>query len=213
MSVAEKDPVSNEEALIDRDSDVFDTEITISPISMSRANLSDNVGKQIPFLEAVQATIVPYVVEVMFPFPEFIGWCAEQYSQEEKVVVNKQGSEVLCRVESLSIRGTLGIPESFSTVSEPFEEEKLIMVYRECPSEVKDLFLQTIVKPEHLSESLSLPMSVSVMVIEVQWVCSLLSQILGLDNDKHVVEVMLGFCWCFFSQSLVSQSVSTSINS
>jgi hypothetical protein len=36
------------------------------------------------------------------------------------------------------------------------------------------------------------------MVIEVQWVCSLLSQILGLDNDKHVVEVMLGFLLEFF---------------
>jgi hypothetical protein len=149
--VVEKDPVSNEEALIDRDSDVFDTKITISPISVSRDNLSDNVGKQIPFLEVVQATIAPYVVEVLFPFSEFIGWCIEQYSQEEKVIVNKKGSEVLCRVEGLSIQSTLDIPDSFSAVSEPFEEEKLIMVYRECPSEVKYLFLQTIVKPEHLS--------------------------------------------------------------
>jgi hypothetical protein len=97
-SVTEQDSVSNEEALIDRDSNVFDTEITISPISVSKANLSDNVGKQIRFLEVVQATIVPYVVKVVFPFPEFIGWCIEQYSQEEKVVFNKQGSEVLCRV-------------------------------------------------------------------------------------------------------------------
>jgi predicted secreted protein len=61
--------------------------------------------------------------------------------------VNKQGSEVLCRVESLSIRDALGIPKSFSIVSKPFHEEKLISVYRECPSEVSDLFLQTIVKP------------------------------------------------------------------
>jgi hypothetical protein len=79
-SVIEKDPASNEESLIDRDSNIFNTEITIYPISMSRSNLSDNVGKHIPFLEAVQFTIVPYVFEVAFPFPEFIGWCAEQYS-------------------------------------------------------------------------------------------------------------------------------------
>jgi hypothetical protein len=135
-SVTEQDPVVNEEALIDRDSDVFDTEITISPISVSRSNLSDKVGRCIPFLEAVQATIVPYVVEIAFPFPEFIGWCTEQYSHEERVVVNKRGSEVMCRVESLSIRESLGIPESFSAISEPFNEEKLIRVYRECPSEV-----------------------------------------------------------------------------
>jgi hypothetical protein len=60
LSVTEQDPASKEEALIDRDSDIFDTEITVSPISVSRANLLDNVGKQIPFLEAAQASITPY---------------------------------------------------------------------------------------------------------------------------------------------------------
>jgi hypothetical protein len=60
-------------------------------------------------------------------------------------------------------------------------------VYRECPLEVKTLFVQTIIKPEHYSESLSLPASVSVMIIEAQWDYSLLSQILGLENDKFVV--------------------------
>jgi hypothetical protein len=75
--VVEQDPVSNEESLIDRDSNVFETEITIFPISMSRANMFDNVGNNIPFLEEIQDTIVPYVVEVAFPFPEFIGWCTE----------------------------------------------------------------------------------------------------------------------------------------
>jgi len=83
-------------------------------------------------------------------------------------------------------------------VSEPFKEEKIIRIYRECPSKVKDLFLHTIVKPEHLSESLYFPMNVSIMVIEFQWVCFLLSQILGLDIEKHVVEVMLGFMLEFF---------------
>jgi hypothetical protein len=206
LSITEQDLASKEEALIDRDSDVFDTEITVSPISVSKSNLLDNVGKQIPFLEAAQASITPYVVEVIFPFPEFVNWCAEQYSREEKVILNKLGSEVLCEIDSPSIRHTLSIPESSPSVSEPFEEEKMITVYRECPSEVKTLFLQTIVKPEHHSESLSLPINVSVMVIEVQWACSILSQILGLDNDKFVVEVMLGFLLTFFlSES--SQSV------
>jgi hypothetical protein len=106
----------------------------------------------------------------------------------------------------MSIQGAMGIPELFSAESKPFKEEKLIMVYRECPLEVKDLFLQTIVKPEHLSKDLSLLMSVSVMAIEVQWVYSLLTQILGLDNDKNVVDVMLGFLLSF-CQSESIQSV------
>jgi hypothetical protein len=52
----------------------------------------------------------------------------------------------MCRVESLSIHDALDIPESFSVVYEPFNEENLIRVYRKCPSEVKDPFLQIIVK-------------------------------------------------------------------
>jgi hypothetical protein len=128
--------MANEEALINQDSDVFDNEITISPISVSRRNLSDNVGRCILFLEVVQATIVPYVVEITFPFPEFIGWCIKQYSHEERVVVNKQRSNLMYRLDILSIQYSLGIPESFSAISEPFNQEKIIRVYRECPSKV-----------------------------------------------------------------------------
>jgi hypothetical protein len=52
---------------------------------------------------------------------------------------------------------------------------------------------------------LSLSMNVNKMVIEVQWVFSLLSQFFGLDNDKYVVEVMLGFLLTFFkSESSLS---------
>jgi hypothetical protein len=47
------------------------------------------------------------------------------------------------------------------------------------------------------------------MVIEFQWVCSLLSQVLGLDNENHVVEVMLGFLLKFFKSD---SSLSVCIN-
>jgi hypothetical protein len=100
-SVTEQDLVENEKSLIDRDTYFFDVEITISPIFVYIRNLSDKVGICIPFLEAVQATIVPYGVEISFSFPKFIGLCTKQYSHEERVIVNKRGSEVLCRVESL----------------------------------------------------------------------------------------------------------------
>ena len=83
----------------------------------------------------------------------------------------------------------------------------MITVYRECPSEVKPLFLQTIVKSKHHYESLSLPIIVSIMVIEVQWACSILNQILGLENEKFVVDVILGFLLTFFSVRVESVSL------
>jgi len=54
-SVIEKELVSKEESLIDQDSNVFYTEITIPLIFVSKSNMYDNVAKCIPFLEAVQA--------------------------------------------------------------------------------------------------------------------------------------------------------------
>jgi hypothetical protein len=103
LSVSEPDISSREEALIDRDFDVFDTETTVSPVSVSKSNLLNNVGSHIPFLEAAQASFTPYVVETVFPFPEFVSWCAERYSQGERVILNKLGSEVLCKVDGPSL--------------------------------------------------------------------------------------------------------------
>jgi hypothetical protein len=110
LSINEQVISSKEEALIDRDSDVFDTEITVSPISVSKSNLLNNLGMHIPFLEAAQASITPYIVEVVFPFPEFVSWCAERNYQEERFILNKLGSEVLCEIGSPSLQHTLNIP-------------------------------------------------------------------------------------------------------
>jgi hypothetical protein len=107
--------------------------------------------------------------------------------------MNKLGSEVMCRVESMSIRDSLSIPHSFSTTSKPFNEENLIRLYIECPSKFRNMFLQTIVKRENFFERFYFPMNVSIMVIEFEWVYSLSSHILGLDNEKYVVEFMLSF--------------------
>jgi hypothetical protein len=45
--------ISPKEALIDRDVDVFDPNITFSPISVSQSNLDDIKGNGILFLEVV----------------------------------------------------------------------------------------------------------------------------------------------------------------
>jgi hypothetical protein len=73
----------------------------------------------------------------------------------------------------------------------------MIRVYKECQPEHKSELLQQIIKPKQMSESMLVPISINMMVIEVQWVCSMLSEFLGLESDKYVVEVMLGFLLIF----------------
>ena len=77
LSMNEQEISSSEETLIDKYFDIFNIEITVSPVSMSRLNLLDNVGTHIPSLEVTLASIIPYVVEMVFPFPKIVSWCAE----------------------------------------------------------------------------------------------------------------------------------------
>jgi hypothetical protein len=90
--VSEPNISSRKEALIDIDFDVFDIETTVLPICVSKSNLLNNVGSHIPFLEVDQASFTPYVIQTVFPFPEFVSWCAERYSQGDRVILNKLGS-------------------------------------------------------------------------------------------------------------------------
>jgi hypothetical protein len=69
----------------------------------------------------------------------------------------------------------------------------MIRVYRECQPEIKTMFLRMIIKLDQFRQSLSFPLSIDIKVSEVQCVCSLLSQVLGLNNYRFIVEVMLGF--------------------
>ena len=68
LSMSEPDISSREDALIDRDSNVFDTVTTVSPVSVSKMNLLNDVESHISFLEAARASFAPYVVETIFPF-------------------------------------------------------------------------------------------------------------------------------------------------
>jgi hypothetical protein len=112
LSMSEPDTPSREDSLIDRDSDIFNTLMMVSPVSVSKENLLNNVGFHISFLEAARASFTLYVIETIFPFPEFVSWCAERYSQGKRDILNKLGSEVLCKVDGPSLRHALNIPDA-----------------------------------------------------------------------------------------------------
>jgi hypothetical protein len=62
LSMSEPDISSREDALIDKDYDIFDTETTVSPIYVSKANFLNNARSHIPFLEVARASFTPYVI-------------------------------------------------------------------------------------------------------------------------------------------------------
>ena len=107
--------------------------------------------------------------------------------------MNKNTTRILCQVNENVICELLNVPENFPGNPEVFSEETLVQLYRECNSEVKNVFLSEILKTGHSVENLVLPLNVNIFWEEVQPVLSMLSKILGYDDDKFVAEVMLGF--------------------
>ena len=82
--------------------------------------------------------------------------------------------------------------------------------------------MSSILKVGQSLEGLFFPYNVSIFRDEVQLVMSMVSQVLGLDNDKHVSEVILGFLLsigstepesnlvrCFDSDEFLAESIHT----
>ena len=66
-------------------------------------------------------------------------------------------------------------------------------MYKNCRTEVRCQFLSSILKDGQSLEGLFLPYNVNIFKKEVQLVMSLVSQILGLDDDTHINEIILDF--------------------
>ena len=66
-------------------------------------------------------------------------------------------------------------------------------MYKSCKTEVRCQFLSNILKEGQSLEGIFLPYNVNIFKKEVQMVMSLVSQILGLDDDIHISKVILGF--------------------
>ena len=66
-------------------------------------------------------------------------------------------------------------------------------MYKNCKTKVRCQFLSSILKRGQSLEGLFQPYNVNIFKKEVHLVMSLVSQILGLDDDIHISEVVLGF--------------------
>ena len=81
-------------------------------------------------------------------FPYFVAWCASNYSQSKRVIMDSNQSKILCPINSLVVRDALEVPQSFSQNLEDFVEETVIELYMHATTKEKQAFLSKILKPE-----------------------------------------------------------------
>ena len=102
-------------------------------------------------------------------------------------------SKILCKVDVKAVHGILNLPDNFPDNCESLNEPVLVEMYKNCKTEVRCQFHSSILKSGQSLEGLFLPYNVNIFKKYVQLVMSLFSQILGLDDDIHISEVVLGF--------------------
>ena len=115
-------------------------------------------------------------------------------------------SKILCRIDAKTIHGFLNLPDNYPDGGESVNESILVEVYRGCRTEVLCEFLSSILNEGQSLEGLFFPYRIHIFKEEVQLVWPLVCQVLGLDDDFHVSEVVLGFLLKMSSVSLESES-------
>lgn len=134
-----------------------------------------------------------FALERSYHFLEFIQWSMSNYAKSDRVLMNCDGWKFLCRFNHESNRETLLVPETNVGDIEQFNKVECIRSFIETIQEGRSKFWLKLLKPNKNTDTMSLPCDIGVFQKPVQLFFSLLSQILGLDDDSLVAEVIIGF--------------------
>ena len=99
------------------------------------------------------------------------------------------------------------MPKNYPDSREVINESVLVELYKKSEAETRCKFLSSVLKDGQSVDGVSIPYPMHMFKSEVQLVISLVCQVLGLDEDCHVGEVILGFL--LRMNSSVSESQST----
>ena len=130
-----------EDCIVDTEGDVFYHVLSLGSAKEIKEKLSSMHSEPIYILNLAKNTINKFFPEQSFYFPDFVKWCALNYSQLERVIMNKNGSKIFSRVTAQGIRDLLRLSESNFQNSEPFNELEITKISKESSVEDKSNFL------------------------------------------------------------------------
>ena len=119
-SLAKKFPLCkflepNEDYIVDSQGEIFETLLTLGTMK----ELKQQLFMSSPLIpDQLKVVINFYTLEPSFLFLEFVQWYVPHYSISERVIMNSNGSKVLCQVNAQTIRDAflvLGFPKNVGT--------------------------------------------------------------------------------------------------
>ena len=132
MSTSVKSLDPSEELISDRFWDVRD------PVDKPYYVVScQNALRTIPaensdFHTKIYNTVVPSTLYPVPSCPEFVSLCAQYYSNNEKVITNSLGERIICKIDSQTLKETLGYSEDFFSTSISFDEAETSQIYKKA---------------------------------------------------------------------------------
>ena len=110
------------------------------------------------------------------------------------------GTKVIATINPKALRRALYLP-SPNPIVVKFSEENIIAIIKALNSNQLFTFMSKMFLPDISPSNFSFPYDISLLIETIQVVFYLLSQILGLENDRSITEVMVGTV-CLVNQSI-----------
>jgi hypothetical protein len=124
----------DQEAIVDIDGEIYEPVITLGRVTELKQRIET---KNLLIPDQVRTFVKHFTIDSTFPFPEFIHWSASNISSAKRVIMNFDGSNVLCQINLQSIREALRLSESNEEESVQFDEKESIRSFRESSPEQK----------------------------------------------------------------------------
>ena len=175
---------------------VHETSLTFGPLSHIKQLLSDNsnIISQGFCSNDSQFSLVP-----TFLHPELVHWAVSNFVPFTKQIISYNGSKIIMFVNSQAVWKALFLPLPTPEVVQFTEESSLAIVKALSPDQLYT-FMSKMFKPDVSPSNHAFPYDISLFSEPLQAAFSILSQILGLEDDSKVIEIMVGVI-CLVCQS------------
>ena len=124
-------------------------------------------------------------MEPTFPYLEFVHWVVHTYVSYTKQVISYDGRRIIVSINPETLRKALCLPPiNFDVVQ--FTEEKSLAIIKALSPDQLYTFMSKMFKPDISPSNYAFPYDNSLLSKALQAVFSMLSQILGLEDDMTV---------------------------
>ncbi len=186
MVVSIKTMNPTEDLIFDHFCDIFDPVFQFSNQSTYQNILIGATLDQNELFSKLHRSLTGFTLFPLSNCLEFVSLCAEQFFVSEGVIMNATHDHIVCQVDSQTLRSALKYSLAHFSITAPFNEEDVSQIYKRASVEEKGSILQKILHTLGSSENPIFPFSSELCNPIIRSIVSLLSQILGLDNDSQV---------------------------